>query len=307
MRAALLVVLLAALSGCDFKLDILGDEPQGGCQWDDTGYCLPNPPSISIADSYSDLTGATSFTIARGGLVALDVWNGDADSQAEMEVEVEGGELVTQDDRHMIVRASAETATVHITIGGYQDSLLLSSMLVDDLAVVPLEEQFQLSAEPVDFAIAGDAPIAAVVQLRAGDTRVLDDSLTATGPAVVDQPRWDLVDIDAAAEPIAFTLHAETLGVDVAIDRAGPLDSIEIVAGPALADPTGPIQLDADGHATVCFTGIAGGTSVAGLTWTIDGSAGASDGCAFLNLFSATLTVSAGGLTRSFDLELVAP
>jgi hypothetical protein len=306
MRAGLLV-LVAALSGCDFKLDILGDDQPSECQWGETGYCLPDPPSIQIADTYSDPTGATGFTIARGGLVALDVWNGDADSQDEMEAEVEGGELVAQEDRHMVVRASAATTTVSITIGGYQDSILLLSLPVDDLAVVPLEEQFQLAAAPVDFAIAGAASIAAVVQLRSGDTRLLDDSVTATGPAIADQPRWDLVDIDGAAQPTEFNLHAESVTVDVAIDAAGPLDSIEVVSGPTLSDATAPIQLDAEGHATVCFTGTAGGTAVAGLTWSIDGAAGASDGCAFLNQFSSTLTVSAGGLTRSVELELIAP
>ena len=301
-----LLALLVALCGCDFKLDILGDDQPAGCQWGETGYCLPNPPTISIADGYADEVDSTAFTFARGGLVALDVYDGDADRDDDMEVEVEGGELVSQDDRHMLVRPTAETATVHIAIGGYEDEILLHSLPVDDLALVPLEGQFQLAGAPVDFAIADGAEVAAAVHLVGGDTRLIDSSMTATGLAVVDQPSWDLVDIDGSVQPTAFALRADSVAVDVAIDRAGPLDAIEIVAGPELSDPTGPIQLDSELHALVCFTGVAGGTEVAGLTWTIDGGA-ASDGCALLNQFASTLTVSAGGLTRTFDLELVTP
>ncbi len=301
-----LLALLLALSACDFKLDILGDDQPAGCQWGETGYCLPNPPSISIADGYADSVNGTSFTFARGGQLALDVSNGDADPDDDMEVEVDGGDVVSQDDRHMVVRPTAESTTVHIAIGGYDDSILLHSLPVEDLALLPLERQFQLADAPVDFAIADGAAVAVAVHLVAGDTRLIDRSLVASGSAVADQPSWDLIDIDGSVQPSAFSLRADSVAVDVAVDRAVSLDSIEIVSGPTLSDPTGPIQLDSERHAAVCFTGVAGGTAVAGLDWTIDGDS-ASDGCAFLNEFSSTLTVSAGGLTRSFDLELVAP
>lgn len=49
------------------------------------------------------------------------------------------------------------------------------------------------------------------------------------------------------------------------------------------------------------------GISLAGLEWTFEGDGiTADDGCAIVGPSASTLTVGEGGITRSFELDLVA-
>ncbi|HEY8144713.1 MAG TPA: hypothetical protein VIG06_18675 [Kofleriaceae bacterium] len=301
------VSLTLLLAGCSFELDLLGDSEPDRCPGTDLDYCVPPGVSIRVAEGFSDLDPGTDPLVALGGVVPL--WVDSGGSQEEVEREVTGGEVVSEDGPALNVRALADPLMVRATVGGQDDEILLDARAVDAVQVAPMEQQFLLAGAegPVEFAMVADSVVPVVLQLVGGGERLMDVSMVATGALAARQSRWDVVEVDGAADPIALSIAADSAAVEVEIDRALPvLESIEVVSGPDLWDPAQPIVLSSAGDAAICFTGVAAGRQIAGLTWDFDGAGlFQNDGCAWVNQFTSTLTVSAGGITRSFELDLV--
>lgn len=306
MRGSIALALLA-LGGCDFKLDILGDSESDPCRESVPGYCQPEGISIRVNESYTDLEPGSEQVAARGGTVPLWVSGGDAGEG--LEHEVEGAEVVSEEARGLVVRPLEETVTIVAAIGELDDELVLAAHPVDAVYAAAQEQQFRLAeaSGPVEFAVArGSGVVPVVLQLVGGERRLIDTSLAARGDAIASQPRWDFVEVDASADPIAIAVAGDSVSAQIEIAAVDPvLDSIEVVSGPGLSDPDAPIALSPAGEAAICFTGVADGRQIAGLDWVIEG-AGVSqnDGCAYVDRFTSTLEVSAGGLSRSFELDI---
>ena len=306
MRGPLFLAVLV-LGGCDFELDLFDSEPDP-CPGTDLDYCLPPSISVYISDSYTDLEAGSEKAAALGGTVPVWVSGGDGGDQ--LEHDVTGAEVVSEEARALLVRPLEETVTVFAAVGELDDELVFTAHPVDAVYVAPQEQQFRLAeaSGPVEFALARGSLVAVpvVIQLVGGERRLIDTSLAARGAAVASQSRWDFVEVDASADPIAIALAGDSVSAQVEIAAADSvLDSIEVVSGPSLSDPDAPIALSPAGEAAICFTGVADGRQIAGLEWVIEG-AGVSqnDGCAYVDQFTSTLEVSAGGLSRSFELDI---
>lgn len=305
MRGLLFLATLA-LAGCDFEIDILGDSEDDSCTESIPGYCLPEGISIRVSESYTDLDPAAEEVAALGGTVPVQVSGGDAGEG--LEHDVAGAEVVSEEARGLLLRPLEESVTVFAAIGDLDDELVFAAHPVDAVYIAPQEQQFRLAevSGPVEFAVARGSVVPVVIQLVGGDQRLIDTSLVARGDAVASQSRWDFVEVDAAADPIAIAIAGDSVDARVDIAAADSLlDSIEVVSGPTLSDPDAPIALSPAGEAAICFTGVADGRQIAGLDWVIDGAGVMqNDGCAFVDQFTSTLEVSAGGLSRSFQLDI---
>ena len=86
------------------------------------------------------------------------------------------------------------------------------------------------------------------------------------------------------------------------------VDEIQPVVGPYLDDPTRPIDPTKVSFG-FCFFGLARGVPVAGLAWSFggDGIRGDRDGCAHPGPDSRHISVSAGGVTREYDIHVAGP
>lgn len=305
MRGLLFLATLA-LAGCDFEIDILGDSEDDSCTESIPGYCLPEGISIRVSESYTDLDPAAEEVAALGGTVPVQVSGGDAGEG--LEHDVAGAEVVSEEARGLLLRPLEESVTVFAAIGDLDDELVFAAHPVDAVYIAPQEQQFRLAevSGPVEFALARGSVVPVVIQLVGGDQRLIDTSLVARGDAVASQSRWDFVEVDAAADPISIAIAGDSVDARVDIAAADSLlDSIEVVSGPTLSDPDAPIALSPAGEAAICFTGVADGRQIAGLDWVIDGAGVMqNDGCAFVDQFTSTLEVSAGGLSRSFQLDI---
>ena len=310
MPRSLLVATVFTLFACELD-DPVGGEGQA-CD-PQVDYC--GDISIEVVDDYSEYGAPLRQVLALGGLVELVVEENEP-AEGEMSIEVSGADLVSQTDRGLVLRSvglpgpPGDLVRVDAEIDGMRDYLVLAARPVDRVEMRPMEKQFLLADAPVEFGLARGAMVATLIQLFGGDERLIDGSLeVTTGPGVFEQLRWDQVMLQGDAEPAAFSIAADTIAVDIEIAVVEPdIDAIEVMSGPGLADPEQPIQLSAEGDATVCFHGVAGGLPLAGIAWSIEGDhLTADDGCAFLDRYATTLTVSAGGITRSFDLEIAPP
>lgn len=305
MRGLLFLAALA-LAGCDFEIDILGDSEDEPCTESVPGYCLPEGISIRVNEAYTDLEPGAEQVAALGGTVPLWVSGGDAGEG--LEHEVAGAEVVSEEARGLVVRPLEESVTVLAAVGDLDDELVFAAHPVDAVHVAPQEQQFRLAepSGPVEFAVARGSVVPVVIQLVGSDQRLIDTSLVARGDAVASQSRWDFVELDASADPIAIAVAGDSFDAQVEIAAADSLlDAIEVVSGPTLSDPDAPIALSPAGEAAICFTGVADGRQIAGLDWVIEGAGVMqNDGCAFVDQFTSTLEVSAGGLSRSFQLDI---
>lgn len=302
MPRRLLLAAILALSGCEYP----NFDGEGQACDPRVSYC-PGGISIHVVDDYAEY-GAPEHVLALGGTVELSVEEVEP-HPGELSIELDGADPVSQSDRGLVVRAAGPSVRIDAAVDIYRDYLVLEARAVDRVELRPMEKQFLIAADPVEFALARGAMVPTLIQLFGGDDRLIDGSLEATGPGVFQQDRWDLVTLQADSEPAAFAIAADTTAVDVEIAVAGPeIDAIEAMSGPGLADPAQPIQISPEGDATVCFQGVAGGLPLAGLAWSIAGEhLTADDGCAFLDEYATTLTVSVGGLTRTFELDIVLP
>lgn len=307
MPRSLLLAAIVTLHACD-PVDGEGQacDPQ-------VDYC--GDISIVVVDDYGEYGAPLQHVLALGGLLELRVDEVEP-LDGEMTVELSGADLVSQTDRGLVLRAvglpgpPGELVRVDAEIDGNRDYLVLAARPVDRVEMRPMEKQFLLADGPVEFGLARGAMVVTLIQLFGGEDRLIDGSLeVTTGPGVFEQLRWDLVMLQGGAEPAAFSIAADTTAVDVEIAVVEPdIDTIEVMSGPGLADPEQPIQLSAEGDATVCFQGVADGLPLAGLAWSIEGDhLTADDGCAFLDPEASTLTVSANGLSRTFELEIEDP
>jgi hypothetical protein len=300
------VSLTLLLAGCSFELDLLGDSEPDRCPGTDLDYCVPPGVSVRVAEELSDVDPGSDPLVALGGVVPL--WVDSGGSQEEVERAVTGGEVVSEDGPALNVRAIADPLIVRAAVGGQEDEIVLGARPVDAIQLAPMEQQFLLAeAEgPIEFAVVRDSVVPVVLQMVGGGERLMDISMVATGALAARPSRWDLVEVDGAADPIALSIAADSAAVEVEIDGVDPvLDSIEVVSGPELWDPAEPIALSSSGDAAICFTGMTAGRQIAGLAWDFDGAGlFQNDGCVWVNQFTSTLTVSAGGLSRSFELDL---
>jgi hypothetical protein len=280
-----------------------------GCSTDSETRCMSADcaVTISVVTEYIDLDPATEEIVALGGTVDLAVDDGGAEG-AELVVEVTGGELVTQAGRQLRVRALEETVRVYVEVGGQHDDILIAARPLETIELMPVEHQFRQGPPPLEFSLVRDAFLSVAIHLTGAETRLVDSSLLTTGASVGPDAFGDLLVVNGTIDPVAFTVAGDSGEADFEIPFAAAIESIEVVSAPLLSDPEQPITLGDDRMARVCFTAMAAGLQVAGLEWTIAGPGLESDGaCAFVREDAATLSVSAGGITRTFDLVLVDP
>lgn len=320
-RSLLLVGLSACLAGCEYKLDLLGDwgGDGGACPRPTIGNQCPPPPfSFEVATRFSDElpdplypeeTVPPPWAVAQGGVVELLVIRQGIDGS--LSVDVAGGEVDSQRDNVVSVRVDDEVATVRAEIGERDTEIDLESRPIDRVRLKSLGGPFRL-VDPASFAMAegGEADFVVVLEDARRERRLVDASTAASGDAVLDQPSWDRVRIAAGkGRPVEVALAAESGARTVEIPTLPPIiDTIEVATGPGLSDPSRPIVLDDHGDATVCFFGLAGGVPLVGLDWRIDkrydDDPPAGFACTGIDFFTDHITVSAGGQTVEYDIDI---
>ena len=297
------LAFLLALVGCvpsDFNFGPCGPDGEG---------CVSEGLSIDIRNPFVGLNPESEVVLARGGIVELFVNDGGA-GVFDLRFEITGGELVTQAGyRCLTVRALEDEVLVEVDIDRYGDYILFDSLPLDDVKLMPVEEQFQYGVPlPERFALVRDAFISVIIHLLAGETRLYDARLLTTGLAAGVEAYVDSFVLNGTIDPLAFTVSGSTFSTDFEIPFAGEIDSIEVVDGPELGDPREPIVVGGATLSRVCFTAMAGGLPVAGLEWRMSGDAiEGRDGCALIREGASILTVEVGGLSRVFELQIEAP
>jgi hypothetical protein len=306
MRRALLglLALPAPAAACSDVIEFDFDIPVDDCPDTDLS-CLPPSLTLNVLDSYSDVESTPSY-VARGGQVEVSAQGGIGHTTFK----VTGGGVVARSAGGVVIRADAAAVGVDVHAGEARDSLWFYAFPVERVRLVPMEQAFLFAAGPVDFALARGAELDVVVRLEGGgQPRLVDRTLIATGDAGVAQLAWDSIHLspDPDADSIAMALEAESAAADIEVDVAEPtIDAIRPVAGPQLSDPTRPISLTGSFSARICFFGLAGGRPVAGLVWRFEGPGITPhpEGCVEAHRDRASnLSVSAGGLTREFELR----
>jgi hypothetical protein len=174
------------------------------------------------------------------------------------------------------------------------------------------------ASQPVPFAmLAGSAaPIPLVVRLHgAGTDRLVDEGTTVTSPqGPLSRQAWDRFGAQApAAGPVTFSIQAGA-GSFTAVVKV--VDAIDSISQFTIGTPAPTIQVDTTSGTDVCFTARSGGVLVAGATWAFSASSNVvlspgspSPSCVNVKgqaAGTATVTATAGGISRTFDVEVVA-
>ena len=130
------LTFLLVLAGC-----APSDLQSGACGPDGEG-CESNGVRIEVINHFLDLDPERDVVVARGGLVELFVDDGGA-SVYDPTVEITGGELVRIDGRRFLtVRALEDEVLVEVAIDRWSDYIFIESREVDDVGLMPVEDQF---------------------------------------------------------------------------------------------------------------------------------------------------------------------
>jgi hypothetical protein len=198
------------------------------------------------------------------------------------------------------------------------DEVDLQVEAISGVTVFPSELVFieAVQAKPMPFVLfAGGGSIPLIVRLQGtGTARLVDQtiSLTSAPGPVSPTPAWDLFDVTVPASPgqVPFSIQAGAGSFDATATAVDTIDTIELLT--SLPASTALQVSIADGT-EICFTALSGGALVAGANWAFSSSSGViatatTTGCASVlgqAAGPATLTVTAGGATRTFDLTVV--
>jgi hypothetical protein len=171
--------------------------------------------------------------------------------------------------------------------------------------------------EAAPWALLAGSTASLVVRLTAEDEKRLVDETTELTPAsgAATRQAWDLFEVTAPTSGEAsFQIKA---GGESFTATAPVVSAIEEIAqAPTPSTPDAPAQVTLDATSTLCFLARSGGAAVDGATWTFVPSESVTlsemkpellslPSCVSLRGMAAgpaTLTVTASGITKVFDL-----
>jgi hypothetical protein len=191
------------------------------------------------------------------------------------------------------------------------------SLFPSDLVFLELAAAPDLRNAPWALLSGIGASARIVVRLHgAGDDRLVDEGLALT-PAfgAASRGAWDLFEVDTPSPgTVSFSIQAGGASFPV---EAQVFDGIDDIVAVPLAFGADPTQVSVSQDALFCCLAQSGGTPVAGAAWNFNGSANLtvkpepSIGRSCVSVQGkttgmATLTVTAGGVEKTFDLTVSA-
>jgi hypothetical protein len=260
-----------------------------------TGESTDSPP---FADGFTaDTTDASELSIDAVTPPSVTVHGHDASGAAQLEL------------------FQAGTTTVLL------DEVTLSVEAISTVTVFPLElvlpADFSSSTTPTPWVLlAGSTAVPLVVQLAGADgTRIVDESATLTSPSgAATRQAWDLFAVTAPAAPGKASFAIQAGGAPFAT-TASVVQAVDDIQQKILLSSSPGATPQIISSADVCYVGQSAGAPVAGVTWTFTPSSNltvmspglGAPGC--LELVGtadgpATLTVTASGLTKTFDFTV---
>lgn len=323
MKSSLVFASLAALSltACSLagSRAKTGQCPTGEVCSDETpnGLFFKGP---ELGDAVLQLGGSVRAT-ARGGTQTITVVTGSSLSSPTFGDEFDA-EIATTNDVMQIASVSPPTVVVSGIHAGKAflrllepgTDLLLERVQLGVDAVATADafpaELSIVAEEPYALLAGTDVVLVARLESSAG-ARLIDESMTFSGDAIVGRTAWD-----------SFRVHAPSAEFDVQVTTGdgspfthtvpvvGSIDDIELVPISGT-----DLEVQALSSTTACFVARSDGAAVAGATWTFGATEGASTekslielpGCvdvAGLTPGTSTLTVTASGKTVSFPVTV---
>ncbi|MFO0617015.1 MAG: hypothetical protein U0414_30750 [Polyangiaceae bacterium] len=178
----------------------------------------------------------------------------------------------------------------------------------------------QVDAFPPELALAPDGPwavlagaeVSLVARLHSSSrARLVDEQMAFDGPDIVGRDAWDTVRVHAPASD--FELQMKAGLAPVVTSKIAVVASIEDIGGSLLNGEK--LELSPQRTQTVCFVARSGDANVAGAAWTFTTSGNVEvaesslvlPSCVELRAIavgSATLTASASGFQKSFEVDI---
>lgn len=308
-----------------------GDRASGGCPPDEIcsdatpdGLVFDGPYLASVPFSGSTLApvaigGTQRIAIRVNGSDPLPVFDAESTDSAIAIDGVSGSEIT-------IRGVAAGTSLLRVLDpadgGSLLDRTTIQAAPVDHAVTVPTEDLVILIAPtPRDVRYApGEHTVA--VQLRDPTGRVVVDQgmrITA-GATPATLSSWDAIRLTVPEGGVSLDVEAAGATFTARVEGAGPIDDVELVDWMGEVDDAGrPLLTGGD---AICGVGLSGGAwvlggapearfALEGVDLAIASSDPVATHCALLpaspELGVATLDITLDGVTRSFEVQIVAP
>lgn len=327
-RTALAFVAVVSAGGCALP----GVRAEGGCPIGEV--CSDQTPDglffqgTAPGDGFA--IGVT--TTAKGGTQTIQVLLGNTEGSLPLDQAFDAAtsnvtvaSISSVEPPNVIVRGeSAGTSSLRLLESGTNkllDQLSIQVAEIDKVTLFPKESFLFSQDDGSPWALLSGAKVPLVVQLKAknGD-RLIDETLTLTPASGAVTPKsWDVFEITAPATGDAsFSIQAGKSPFTVKAPVVAAIDDIILSRFQAEISEDNKLGVSTD-H-LVCFLGKSAGLTTLGATWTFTGTPTITfseqdadtklwpGNCTALKgtaVGPAKLTVTASGVSKSFDINFV--
>jgi hypothetical protein len=321
---SLAVLVALAAHGCG---GTAGDRAKNDGRCPEGERCSDKAPHglyFSGADLSDDIFGGELHPTAVSGSQAVRAFAGDVHEDSPFDAVSADPKIFTLDAPRpptVVVRGvTAGNVLLRLFEPGTElllDRVPLGVGVVSSIRIAP-RELLLIQQSTAPWAVLADVPTPLVITLIDDyGTRLVDEGLTIitpSSPVAYERAAWDMIKVASSGDgPMMYRVAAGGHETLLFWNLVRALD--DIARAPIPMDVgEGPLRVKSGEEATYCFLARSGGANVAGASWSFATSERVTisprsepllPSCVSVNGAqpgAATLTVTASGLTKTFDL-----